>query len=476
MLIAFWLFLLAGLLLVLAFLIAQVVIKVKPINCPIPPIEPTGCILIPCNTGPTGLGQQNGVSGVRGPQGPTGPMGVSIRPDSYGVLTNQVITAIQTLPGPYSFLVTTDARPNLNSPPSLSGNKSQHLLLWFENAWIDQGPRTGDPGATGPSNTITGPQGPTGATGSVGLFGPRGPQGITGPAGSTGLSLSFPTGGNANFGDGHDGPFVVPSTTYLLTSTMYWQNLTVPAGRTLITQGHIVHAKEFILNNGTISNNGSDGQGYPVTSPAGGAGGAGSRFIGGGAGGTPTTGAPADGIGSSFVFSTGDVMLPTGPNNNFVGGYDDRVSASTGGLPGPIITNSASDNLRILQAAVGPIDYPIGGVSSINGLFELSGGSGGASPVTRADTQQNAGGGGAGIVCLATPLLLGNGVVSANGGNAGPLAPVPSSAAGAGGGGGGLVIIHTLHNGGSWTVTANGGLSGLPNGTANGKPGRVVFI
>jgi len=478
MLIAYWLFLLSGLLLVLGFIIARVVIVIKPINCvPIPAINTGGCILVPCSTGPTGAGQGTGSAGPKGVQGMTGPQGISIRPMSYGVLVNSVILQIQTNTQPYSYLVTVDARPDLNAPPSLLGDKSGHIIVWLpdQQVWHDQGPWTGEPGVTGPANFTVGPMGPTGLTGSIGLIGPRGPTGPVGIPGTTGIALLPPTGGNAMFGDGSDGSFTL-SSDFVMSRDMQWLNLIVPAGRRLITAGWIVRSQQFINNNGSIENNGQGGDGLPNPAPLGGAGGAAGRFSGGGDGGTPSSTMPGDGNNSYNAFSTGGFFLTTGPNN-YSGGYDTRVSVATGGVPGIVNANNPVLNLGMLLAAINPMEMPFGGSSSIDTSILISGGSGGAAPVNAPGTQRNSGGGGGGVVCICSPVILGSGFVTANGGNAGPLALSPSSPApAAGGGGGGNVFIRTLRNSSTWTIQANGGLSGLSDGTANGYPGRWMFL
>lgn len=470
----------ALLLVIFGQILAILVIRVKPINCPDLPFTgptpvPTGCFLVACTTGPPGPGSATGLTGLGGGIGPSGYIGIGIRPDSYGILTNIVITTIQTFTTPYQFLVTTDTRPNFNAPPGLTGDKSRHLLVWLglpEAQWVDQGPWTGEPGVTGLPNFFTGPTGITGPTGSIGLIGPRGPTGPTGPNGVTGTSINPPTGGGDIFGDGSDGVLVYSAPSTMLTNDIFAESVTVNSGSTLITHGYRVFARQFINNNGTIHNNGGDGEMGPVPIPRGGTGGYAGTILGGGDGGNPTTTAPGDGQPSFFALSTGGIMITTGPNN-FLGGYDTSVDPATGGLPGDVDPNTADENLTVLGTLINPIRLPTGGVANIQTQILLSGGSGGASPVVLGPSMHNSGGGGAGIVFLASRQIQGNGTVSAKGGNAG----TPSGSVGsadAGGGGGGLVIIRTLNDLSTWTISVAGGLPGV--GAGNAKPGRIVFL
>lgn len=124
-----------------------------------------------------------GPQGNPGTPGTTGPPG----PAGAGILYKGQVANAAALP----------TSNNLQGD-AYSTADANHLWIWDNHQWVDngawQGPAgpqgpAGATGATGAQGTTgaQGPAGPTGATGSTGSTGPQGPVGATGPAGPQGL-------------------------------------------------------------------------------------------------------------------------------------------------------------------------------------------------------------------------------------------------------------------------------------------------
>lgn len=347
-LVALWVVIVAGMLIVFAIIVALIVQLVLPKSGPCP--SPTGTATgatggggtgatgatgatgggASC-TGPTGPAGQIGPTGAQGPPGSggdTGPQGFSPIPQAFGFLSEAVIATIMAGPAPFVYLVTEDLRANKLNPPELSGDMSRHLILWNGTTFEDLGPFTGDPGTTGPQGP-TGPAGISGATGPTGPAGNQGATGGTGPTGPRGPTGMQPLG--SLFGDGQDGD-VVFTTDTMLTRDVFFRNLTVNPGVTVFTNGYRVFTHNELTHNGIFSNAGIDGgdafAGASVTGPdIGGPGGAGGSVESGGRGGytfAPTTMPPGGGAtggasfnainGGGFFFQGGDARadVPTG--------------------------------------------------------------------------------------------------------------------------------------------------------------------
>lgn len=131
--------------------------------------------------GPQGIQGNPGAQGPVGPAGAAGPQGQSLTIDEYNNLDESKIAAIETAAVDWWFLVNPDGdlRVDQNTPVTLTGDMSRHLLVYraATNTWQDFGQFTGIQGPAGG-------QGPAGAQGPQGLQGPQGIPGPTGPAGA----------------------------------------------------------------------------------------------------------------------------------------------------------------------------------------------------------------------------------------------------------------------------------------------------
>ncbi len=395
--------------------------------------------------------------------------------NAYGTLTPAIIISIQALGIPYNFNVTNDARPNMSSPATLTGNLTGHLIFWNPDSqsWTDDGPFEGAVGATGPGNNSPGATGPTGPSGFPGLTGGQGTFGPTGIAGDTGFSPPvLPIG--STFGDGQDENLIVNSGVTVLGSDMFYQTVDIGPGAVVHTNGYRLFAHESLNIDGTVSNDGQNGgDNNPSTglnfivgkgAPSG------SLFGGGDGAGTVTGLGSLTGGPSPFAVTTG----ATGPQlfkGGVMGGTGQTGSTgfgSTGiGFPGQVSVNSQSTNLTAFASATNPFR------TSPGMTLPLSGGSGGAAGPPAA--LSGGGGGGGGVIVLASPYISGTGTVSARGGNAGRRAS--SSLVSSGGGGGGLILIYTVTNAQTWTFNVSGGVAPSDSsGSANGNPGLVLII
>ena len=147
------------------------------------------CATAICFTGPQGITGSASNFGPTGAQGATGPPGQSPIPDAYGMLSEAIVTLIESTiftPDTYLYVVTEDQRVDQSQPPGISGSQSLNLIQYDGNGtWISLGQFTGTPGKTGP----TGPRGPTGPIGPMGISF----VGSTGPTGAQGNERTFGT-------------------------------------------------------------------------------------------------------------------------------------------------------------------------------------------------------------------------------------------------------------------------------------------
>lgn len=362
-----------------------------------------------------------------------------------------------------------------------------------------------------------------------------------------------PGGGGAYFawgGDGSDGSVtfngsstilgMVPSgSVYTMTRDICCTDITVNSGVTIKTANYAIFATGTVTVNGTIHNDGQNGnQGQTATSSTGGVGGSvGLRTsnpggnaghynqlitgLTGGAGGnggtaagtqaaatasgTAIAGTPVDGAGAtSSVGSSG------GKGGTGTSGAGGAVRAG-----GPAGTPSAGPNVqtgRHASVAVSGISWnsttPHAVQASNPGNGQPGGGGGGGGDTTNAGGGGGGGGGeggSAGVVAIfahtitvgATGIIRANGGTGGNGGNGRTqtVGNVGGGGGGAGGSGGvgGIVwlVYHRLTNSG--TVQAiggthgTGGTKGSPHGTGtddatngadgpDGPAGNVVYI
>jgi hypothetical protein len=263
----------------------------------------------------------------------------------------------------------------------------------------------------------------------------------TGASWSSILSLTF-------FGTGADpDPNIGSGATVTLTQDMYYADLTIAAGGTLLPNGYRVFVKGIATIDGVISNNGlpaSGTSGAPAL-PAGTLGGAGAGATGAGASGfiaLATGGASGfGGNGSAESGQPGGIVTPPSAS---VGGYrvwSDVFSA----LKGVVLNGSKCGG------GVG------GGGGGSNGTGGISGG----------------GGGGGGIILLSANIVTGTGTISATGGTGGDAPSVDCG--GGGGGGGGVLAMITNVNNFTGTIDLSGGAGGLGGGGAGqaGNPGSI---
>jgi hypothetical protein len=264
--------------------------------------------------------------------------------------------------------------------------------------------------------------------------------------------------GLGEFGDGSDGDVTLPigKTTSLLADT-YYDNLNVPAGATLNTNGFRIYCKTLcqIDVGGIIMCNGTDGQAGNIAFNEGQGGGKNGTLGGGSDGG--------QGFFSSIPGQIGDpaanaLGAPGGVGGTGAGG------ANLGG-PGGLLSppNVRFGSPRNVPTAVTGEVRGAGGSAFIRGG---TGGGGGGGP------NGGGGGGGAGVVLISAKKIVNNGSIQANGGNGG--AGTGNGGGGAGGGGGTLLLTYGPLGpfsgySGSGTNFTNGGAGGAGSGT--GAPG-----
>jgi len=268
------------------------------------------------------------------------------------------------------------------------------------------------------------------------------------------------------FGDGSDGNVTISADT-TLTRDMFYESLTINAGKNLTPNGFRIFVRTTLTVNGAILYNGNDaagtvggagrtadanatthaspagagGNGFNVVSPGAGGGGAGTPNSGGQGGGGGAGGGQGGGAG-------GSVSSPTTAN----GSHPHAV-------PQAFWARDLAGN-------------KIGGGSG--------GGSGGCNPGT-GTASSGGGGGGAGVgVIFARTIVVGAaGVIICAGGNGAAAAATGNGAAGGGGGGaGGLLILgyDRLTNNGTISVGGGGngaGAGGGAAGTAGGAGMRI---
>ena len=245
--------------------------------------------------------------------------------------------------------------------------------------------------------------------------------------------------GASLYGDGSDGDVTITGTPTTITKDMFYNNLTINAGKQLETDGYIVHVKgtlAFADATAKIICNGNDGA-------AGTGGAAHSGPLKGGKGGnTPggsDSGAGGGGASSVLVFAkdiTGAGTLEA------IGGDGQAGAVSNSATPGSVGSSVTRG------AATG----------GAGGTAGQPGGSGGTTtPSTATFHQQESGGGG--------------------GGSGGET--TPQSGGGGGGGGGNIIVVYQTKAAGL-TLTATGGSGGAGSGAGaagtNGSAGITLEL
>lgn len=254
---------------------------------------------------------------------------------------------------------------------------------------------------------------------------------------------------DALFGNGADGNVTI-STTVTLTRDMFYQNLTINNGGTLVPAGYRVWVRGTLTINsgGAINNNGPAG-----TNPSGAAS-VGATLGGSNDGGNGTTG--AGGAGNSIS----GAATPVGGT----AGAGGAGSNGGGGAAGVISAAGTTSYGNVANAF--PFCFFGAGIANAGSVILRAGACGGAGGGNGSNT---GGGGGAGgtATLINANTIVNNGTISANGG-AGAAGGL-NNCGGGGGGGGGPVIINTASLTGSGSVTSTGGAAG----TAGGGSGLI---
>lgn len=255
------------------------------------------------------------------------------------------------------------------------------------------------------------------------------------------------------FGDGSDGDVVAVSGT--LTRDMFYRNLTVPAGQTLVTGGFriYVQGRLTVEVGGQVSHDGQS-----ATSNA-------------GASNTPgnSVGVGGSGGGSSSTTNGGNGSNTTSTLVNCAGGAG---GTGAGGSPG------AGGTATVTVANRGGVRMPVQSMvgATIGITYNLfSQGAGGGAGAGSGSSSGGGGGAGGGVVVIWSREIFNDGIISANGGN-GHTTPT-ANAGGGGGGGGGVVVLGFHYVTGSTPLVAggNGGGGGAGGGAGvAGNPG--IFI
>lgn len=279
--------------------------------------------------------------------------------------------------------------------------------------------------------------------------------------------------------DYSDGTATISVNTSL-SRDMYYNVLTVNNGVTLNTAGYRIFCR-ILNNNGTISNNGGDGN---IGAAAGGAAGTGGTagaagtLPGGRAGqtGGVGVGSGAPNAGANGTNSTFNLNSNAGSN----GGGGGTGSGGSGGSGGTGGTNTSTINPpRNIVSAFYLFDFT--SATAVQRYNVNSGSGAGGGGRGRADAGANGGSGGgsggsAGTVFISAEIIVNAGTISANGGiggggGAGGGSDTGGGGGGAGGNGGAIFLIYSrITNTG--TITANGGVGGTGGaGTGTGTNG-----
>jgi hypothetical protein len=153
----------------------------------------------------------------------------------------------------------------------------------------------------------------------------------------------------------------------------------------------------------------------------------------------------------------------------------------------------AGGNSNLFQGGqAGTLVRPIASMGSIGGLTirpavnlvrmsdggRIYGGSGGGGGGGSSIAKGGGGGGGGGIVCIVSPVVMGDGIISVKGGNGSN--GQGTNTGGGGGGGGGSIFFMTNYDitvGTNIRLIADGGTGGLGVGNAqNGADGQQGYV
>jgi hypothetical protein len=290
-------------------------------------------------------------------------------------------------------------------------------------------------------------------------------SGITltdGGAGST-LTIAATSSGAGTgwYGDGSDGTatcdgstavagMTLTGSTYVQTRDVYFSNLTINSGVTVLPSGY----RSFVQN--TLTCNGHyNVDGFAASGGTPGAGG-GVDIQNNNA--TRLSGGRGGGSGSASLSTVANSMGGGGGGGS---GAGSSVTAPPANLGSPRDIVNATNGYLVGMAS------STGGTSTATSITLINGGNGG-----RGDGTPTSGGGGGGVAVLCARILTGSGTLSANGGAGGYSGPGSDG----GGGGGGFFVLVTRTSTG-WTgtgPTATGGAAG--GGGHAGSSGNVVQL
>jgi hypothetical protein len=270
------------------------------------------------------------------------------------------------------------------------------------------------------------------------------------------------------FGDGSDGDVTVGAGATTLTRDMYYNNLTVGAGNSIIVAGFRIFAKGTLQLDGRIHADGN-------------AGGIGLINTGGGGGAGTAIGSISNGQAGG---AGGTVGGATGSNSGFQPAAFECGAGGTGGAgvgggaAGGVISTAANSTGSLNQFPAAISGRLMGGnATAVTGGSGGGGGGGGSGGGNHG--AGGGGGGGGGYVAVSAMLILGAGVIGAKGGNGG--AGFTGGLACGGGGGGGAGYVAILVGAGNFPTTdvaggtGGAGTSGGANG-ANGGNGKTILL
>lgn len=271
----------------------------------------------------------------------------------------------------------------------------------------------------------------------------------------------FPAPPGVIYGSGADGAVVV-SSNRTLDAEINARTLVVNAGATLFTNGFAVRATSSILNNGTISSDGS--------APSGITAGGYSPPVQGTLGfGTPGGDGSSQGSGAQA-----GTWLGIGGRGGSGGNGGQGAPGQPGGEGGvaPGITGTSSRTSSPVAAIVGAFSF------QGSGLIAVPGGCGGGGGGATLNARGGGGGGGGAPMLLSAPRIVNKSVITARGANgaAGGSAGLGGGQGGGGGGGGGGFVVTVGRYFGDAPVVS-GGLGGAGyNGGAAGQPGSLGAV
>jgi hypothetical protein len=279
-----------------------------------------------------------------------------------------------------------------------------------------------------------------------------------------------------NYGTGEDGDVTISADT-TLTSSKFYNNLTIDTGFTLTTANYRIRVLGTLTNNGTLKSGG--GNGGNSNGSGGGAAGssAGSTEFGGGSAGS------LGGVGVVGVGALSAAVAALSPRMGGSGGPGGAGGSGGSGAGGAVRVPGNSSYNKVLS-----LDHLLYAGTLIRGGQGGSGGSSGAGDGANLGRGGGGGGGGGGTVWVAAKNIINVGSISVNGGIGGNGGPTATGNVGGGGGGGGgaggvVILIYDTYTG-AGTVTAVGGTggngsSGAGTGTSgdngtDGYPGTVL--